>query len=353
MASHQLKRSVRGALAAGAVIAAISVFSAPASAQPPAPPPPANASEALKLFQEASKEASLVQEDLLKAQVDLGAKQSELDKATGETNSAKQVKEHALTQKEQLHGKVDVLTGAAFQGARFSKLSALMTGQSAQDFLDRASALNILADDNKVAIDRYTGVVNQAADAEKRAADGQARAQAAKDAQAKLIAQINERKSALEGRKTALQQAMGRLSAAEKKKLEQDDDQTVIIPPAGAAGKAVAVALAQRGKPYVWGAEGPGSYDCSGLVLYAYRAAGMSLPHSSRAQYGYGRSVSKSELAAGDLLFYGNSASSIHHVAMYIGDGKIVHASTSGVPVKVESVSGGGSDFYGAKRLVG
>ena len=79
----------------------------------------------------------------------------------------------------------------------------------------------------------------------------------------------------------------------------------------------------------------------------------MSLPHSSRMQYTYGKPVASGQWVAGDLLFYGRSASSIHHVAIFIGNGKIVHASTSGVPVKVVPVSGAGSDYFGAKRIVG
>jgi cell wall-associated NlpC family hydrolase len=87
--------------------------------------------------------------------------------------------------------------------------------------------------------------------------------------------------------------------------------------------------------------------------MYAYQAAGIALPHSSRAQYQLGKSVSMNDLQPGDLLFFGSSAGSIHHVAMYIGDGNIVHASTSGVPVKVAPISGAGSDYFGSKRLLG
>ena len=88
--------------------------------------------------------------------------------------------------------------------------------------------------------------------------------------------------------------------------------------------------------------------------MYAYAAAGISLPHSSRAQFTMGKPVSRASSQAGDLLFYGSSADSIHHVAMYIGDGMLVHASTEGVPVKTaDAPYGAGSDYLGAKRLAG
>jgi len=104
----------------------------------------------------------------------------------------------------------------------------------------------------------------------------------------------------------------------------------------GAARTAVSTALAQAGDPYVWGAAGPSSFDCSGLTQYAYAAAGISLPHSSRMQSQMGSSVSSSAMAPGDLLFY---YSPVSHVAMYIGNGQMVHASTYGQPVKVVPVS--------------
>jgi cell wall-associated NlpC family hydrolase len=117
--------------------------------------------------------------------------------------------------------------------------------------------------------------------------------------------------------------------------------------PTGASQKAVDVALAQVGKPYAWGASGPGSYDCSGLAQYAYKAAGFALPHSSRSQSTMGTPVSKADLKPGDLVFF---YSPVSHVAIYLGNGKIVHASTAGQPVKVANLDSMPS-YSGARRL--
>jgi cell wall-associated NlpC family hydrolase len=103
-----------------------------------------------------------------------------------------------------------------------------------------------------------------------------------------------------------------------------------------AARAAVSTALGQVGDPYSWGAAGPGAFDCSGLMQYAYAAAGVSLPHSSGMQSRMGSSVSTSAMAPGDLLFF---FSPVSHVAMYVGNGQMVHASTYGQPVKVVPVS--------------
>lgn len=119
----------------------------------------------------------------------------------------------------------------------------------------------------------------------------------------------------------------------------------------GRARIAVAYALAQVGKRYVAGADGPSSYDCSGLTLAAWRAAGVSLPHYSKAQYAVTQRVSRSELRPGDLLFYFGSGA--HHVSMYIGGGMMVSASNPRDGVEVIAAWGPwyGSRYSGAGRV--
>ncbi|GAB3700929.1 C40 family peptidase [Mariniluteicoccus flavus] len=107
-------------------------------------------------------------------------------------------------------------------------------------------------------------------------------------------------------------------------------------PASGRAGAAVSFALAQQGKPYGYGATGPGAYDCSGLTMAAMRSAGISVPRTSQAQAAGGRTVSLSQAQPGDLVIYYGGAS---HVGMYIGNGKIVHSSRPGKPVSVVSVT--------------
>lgn len=103
-----------------------------------------------------------------------------------------------------------------------------------------------------------------------------------------------------------------------------------------AARTAIKTACAQVGDPYVWGATGPNSFDCSGLTQYAYKAAGISLTHFTGAQWNEGRKVSRSEARPGDLVFFG---SDLHHVGLYLGDGMMVHAPRTGKPVQVSSIS--------------
>jgi peptidoglycan DL-endopeptidase CwlO len=119
------------------------------------------------------------------------------------------------------------------------------------------------------------------------------------------------------------------------------------------ARAAVRWALAQLGDPYRWGATGPDSFDCSGLTSSAYRAAGVSIPRVSRAQWGAGLHVQVDRLLPGDLVFYADNPgdpASIHHVGLYIGNGLMVHAPHTGDVVRVASIWR--ESYAGATRIV-
>jgi cell wall-associated NlpC family hydrolase len=173
-------------------------------------------------------------------------------------------------------------------------------------------------------------------------------------AQKKLAAQ-----SALAKRKLAeAEKLLSKLSKAERERLarlaedEENADQKSSLEAAksangvsGRAGVALKYALKQIGDRYVFGAAGTVTWDCSGLTMRAFQAAGVSLPHSSAAQSRMGKKVALNALKPGDLLFYGRPVS---HVGIYLGGGKMVHAPRSGSRVKVAS-----SGSLGKKPLVG
>ena len=120
--------------------------------------------------------------------------------------------------------------------------------------------------------------------------------------------------------------------------------------PVSRGSKALKYALQQVGDVYVWAAAGPTRWDCSGLTMRAFQQAGVSLPHSSRIQIRYGKSISSRSLKPGDLVFFGKP---ISHVAMYMGGGKMVHAPRPGKRVEVTNftMSFGRKPFVGARRL--
>ena len=190
--------------------------------------------------------------------------------------------------------------------------------------------------------------------ARRRAAE-RARAEAEEAARKQAAAEARGR---AEARRAARAEAARQKRAAREGRKSSQQDPTDPPPPAspppapappppstpptgsGGADRAIAYAKAQLGDPYVWGAAGPDAWDCSGLMLGAWGEAGVYLPHYSVAQYYAGTPISAGDLRPGDLVFWGTSSSpeSIHHVAMYIGDGMIIHAPRTGRPVEIDSM---------------
>ncbi|CAL9539275.1 hypothetical protein SUDANB21_04214 [Streptomyces sp. enrichment culture] len=158
---------------------------------------------------------------------------------------------------------------------------------------------------------------------------------------------------------SAAREALSRMSPEERARITGDSlraarsaggtarDAALAQAPNARAAQAVAYARQKLGSPYVWGATGPDAFDCSGLVLAAYRSAGVSLPRTTYAQIDAGRRVSRSELLPGDLVFF---YSGISHVGLYIGNGEMIHAPNPSAPVRVAPVDQ--MPFAGATRVV-
>lgn len=154
---------------------------------------------------------------------------------------------------------------------------------------------------------------------------------------------------------------LAKLTAAERERLaklnddEENADQERSLADAGKygslsgrGGTAIKYALAQIGDRYIFGADGLTTWDCSGLTMRAFGAAGVSLPHSSRAQYNYGKAISRKELQPGDLVFFGKP---ISHVAIYLGGNRMLHAPRKGSRVKIAEFDLGRKPYIGARRL--
>lgn len=330
MSSHRSKRSLQCALATIAVAATVSLIPAPAGADPELP---STASEAVKQLAELNKQAEQLTEEYHLAQDELNARRGDLGKAQTDHDAAKVKAEEAKAKQAEFRLQVDKLASASFQGARFNQLSALLVSQSPQEFLDQMSALDLLAADNKMAMDELAAAVAEAETAEIEANDATARAQTAEQQAAQVEADIARRKAELEKRQAEVQRRYNQLTSADQATLRGSGTTTFTAPPAsGVAGQAMRIALNQLGDPYQWAAEGPNAFDCSGLVYYSYLQIGITLPRSSRSQAASGVAVPRSAIQPGDLLFF---YSPVSHVGISVGGTQMVHAPQSGDVVKV------------------
>ncbi|MFF7922856.1 NlpC/P60 family protein [Streptomyces mirabilis] len=267
-------------------------------------------------------------------------------------------------------------------GASAPDTATLLLADNPQDYFDQTQLMSRLTSRQKVAVDDY--ITEQAATTKKRAeasqslqtltttqsalrtskADVQRKLAEARDLLSKLTAEEKARLAAIEKKKQeeadrkaaelAQQQA-----AAEKKAQEaaaQQQTTTGTTATTGTTGssatdssytakadKALAFARAQVGKPYVWGATGPGSYDCSGLTQAAWKAAGVDLPRTTWDQVNVGTTVPLSDIKPGDLVFFYDD---ISHVGLYVGNGMMIHAPKPGAYVREESI------FYGGESII-
>jgi peptidoglycan DL-endopeptidase CwlO len=174
---------------------------------------------------------------------------------------------------------------------------------------------------------------------------------AAEKAQAAEVDRLAAKKAEVERAADRTRALLARMRAADRASVPSRPSAPVAPPPSGGGGggsgsaaAAVAYARSQVGKPYCYGGSGPGCFDCSGLTMMAWKQAGISLPHSSSAQYNVGRRISASELQPGDLIFY---YSPISHVSIYIGGGQRISATHTGDYVRVQSL---GSSIVGYGR---
>lgn len=298
---------------------------------------------------------------------------AELTKATAEANAAAEYARKTAAEVAFAYRTIGQLAANAYiMGGTFTDIEPLLSANGPQDLVDRITILQSLGDQNTSALDRFKAAkvvaddakvvadaakVKQIAATEKVAAakkvadDAKALQQkevdslrAVQDQLIKELAKARNVRVTLEQRRQ-----LALLEEAQAGQAAQTPGQSKVWPNLGFKGRStirttqdqrdVAVAFAKKQvlarKPYIWGAEGPNSFDCSGLVYAAYRSAGLGWPNWDRlnsALYaGYTKHVSLSELVPGDLLFYSykGTISSIHHITIYAGNGMMWEANST------------------------
>jgi peptidoglycan DL-endopeptidase CwlO len=242
---------------------------------------------------------------------------------------------------------------AAYVQGPATDVASLLAAGDPTDALERAQLLDLLAthDADQVLAARAI---------ERSAQDRAAELAAVERRQAAILDQMADRKARIEQLVAQTEQTLAQLRAAERRRAAaanrpttapSADSSSPTPPPKAVSGNVGAViryAYAQLGKPYQWGATGPGAFDCSGLTMMAWAQAGVSLPHSSRAQIGIGRQVTRGELQPGDLIF---RYSPISHVSLYVGNGQQISATHTGSTVKLQSAFQG--EIVGFSRPTG
>jgi len=230
---------------------------------------------------------------------------------------------------------VNTMAAAAYRTGPIGPVNAILDGPDG--LLQRMTYLEQISRDRRRDIDTYTATTR----------DYSARQAALKTAQDKQAAQVKVLAATKKDIEGQLKVLLAKRKAAYGQASQTGTTYTGPIPDiAGSAGQAVAFAYHQIGKPYHYGASGPDSYDCSGLTMAAWNAAGKSLPHNAADQYAATARISKSALQPGDLVFYRN----LGHVGIFVGDGMIIAAPQTGELVRKQSMMYSTPYGYGRVR---
>jgi cell wall-associated NlpC family hydrolase len=342
--------------ALGAAGLATTVAFLPAGAATADPQP--TAAEVERRIDSLDTQVGLAVEDFRQAQLELQEAEQRLADV-----AARAEREQARL--DEARRNVSGVVAAAYRRGGGQQLMSLIGTQDPQTYLQRAASLDRVA--------KGQADVVEAAQAARRDLE-EAQAAAAQELEAKkaverelaerrasIEKQLRDQQSLLEGlreqerqRVEAAREAAARQAAVPRASRDRVSAAAVTPtdvapvysgPASGRAAIAVQEAYNQLGKPYQWGADGPDSFDCSGLTSFVWAKAGVSLPHSSRAQYASGRKVSRDQIQPGDLVYFG---SPIHHVGIYVGNGNMISATRTGQPVKMQPAFR--SDFVGATR---
>jgi peptidoglycan DL-endopeptidase CwlO len=241
------------------------------------------------------------------------------------------------TQLRAREAKLSELAASVYYGGRLSPYASILQSGSPQNFFDQLAFLEQINADQRAELDALLATKK-----EFEAAKAKVAAEMAKQVANEKV--LRDKRSAINKDLAKWQSVSVRLGGGSGNVVISTYDG----PATGKAAIAVRYAYAQQGDMYEWGAAGPDTFDCSGLTMAAWARAGVSMAHSARRQYAAFPRVSLAELIPGDLVFYG---SPIHHVAMYVGNGNVIHASQQGSPVQITTVAkAGGSAIAGAVR---
>ena len=326
---------------AAVIAAALMLFAGQATV--PAHADPTTVDDAKAQVAKLDQEAGEIGEQYAEAQIRLADGRDRVELLNRDI-AAQQAKVDALSRQARAIALIQ------FQNRNVDPTVQLFTSDDPEAFLSRLSTASKVDENMNSLLQDYQGQEANLSDL-RRAVTAEV---AALSAEEQRLADLDRQIKAKVAQGEALVQ---RLTAAERSSLDSRDSSREAIDiaddgsvdPRALAAVRYAVSKVPGGN-YVWGAAGPTNFDCSGLTMAAYRSVGVSLPHSSRGQYGVGRPVSRANLKPGDLIFW---YSPIHHVGMYMGNGKIVHARNVRADLVIQTLSSYPAPYTGARRVLG
>jgi cell wall-associated NlpC family hydrolase len=331
------------------------------------------ADDALAKLNELSRQAEQTTEAMHSAQLDLDNKLAVQQAAEAKHAADVAAVELAKSELAKFQTAVDKVAAAQYMGGRADGIDAMLTATSPQGLIDQLSVQKVMAAEMSAQMKGYRETGARAAAAEQASAKSAADAKTAAEQAAAVRADLQSKQSQLQLQIAVVKSQYLALTPNQREALAAmpptppvpapaplppGGDPAIVAAPPGAippgdmappqgghSATVIQAAMSRIGSPYSWGGSGPSAFDCSGLVMWSFQQAGISLPHSSQALAEGGQPVSTDQMQPGDLVTYYSDAS---HVGIYIGDGMMVHASTYGTPVRVAPVDN--APIYNVRR---
>jgi cell wall-associated NlpC family hydrolase len=358
-------RTVAGlGLSIGTAVAGVSVAQAEPAAPAPADdaadlsstpvdtsPLPSDADGLLDRLNEISRQAEATSDKVEENRAALDGARTLLDRSNAALDYYTQESDKAVARAEAARGPVTELSQSLYRGATVDPVTAAIGSASPQDAIDRSAYGSALNATRTATVENLQTSLSDAAASKSLALRSKATADFQLIEFGQRQADLDARTAELDSMKEQISEAVDAMPQDQKQRWIdrngpiQVDVEEFLNEASAVAGGVVGAAMSKLGSPYSWGATGPDAFDCSGLMFWAYQQMGKSIPRTSSAQIAGGTPVSRDQLQPGDIVGY---FSGVSHVGMYIGDGKIVHASDYGIPVQVVSVDS--MPFAGAAR---
>lgn len=295
-------------------------------------------------MREVSRVTGATNEEVAQNRIDLDKAAGELKKAKDQREDSKRRADAATRKLEESRGGVSTVSQAMYRGAFVDPVSAVAGASGPQAAIDREAYMASLTDSKDRTLTALDHNLLDAARATSDANRAKFRADFRINDLNSRQKKLDERSNQLEDLKKRVMDVVDGLSPEDRQRwvdsngpidVDVKEFLGTLKSSGGDHSGVVAAAMAKLGSPYGWGAAGPDTFDCSGLMLWAYQQMGKTIPRTSQAQLAGGQSVSRDELQPGDIVAYYPGAT---HVGMYIGDGQLVHASDYGIPVQVVPV---------------
>ncbi len=310
-----------------ALVSVVALVAGSAQAEPDRTATVAEVEQAFNAAAAINEEVNQLDTDIASAQTSIDALTAEIAGVQAEYDEQREALGAVIVQQQ-----IDTPLGAT---------ASLLGSEDPEAFLEGLSAVQAFNSSQAEALESFATTASDLQSRQSQLAELKSSLEADK-------AEADAKKAEVDAAYDEAKAKLDSLDSTQRAAFDQANNSSDVANPGAApsafSGSAMDFALSQTGKPYKYGGNGPDSYDCSGLTKASFAAAGVSIPRTAKAQYGASTKVSMSDIQPGDLVFYGNMS----HVAIYIGNGQIVEAPSSGGSVRVTSLRG---DFTQAGRF--